>query len=777
MVQRTNRRVGLACLAWLALLAVPVGARGQMDLGIPTPIARFRGRGVGTWTDHLGASDRARRREAFTTLYTAGEEAVPMLVALLGSSRSDVRERATAALSRIGPCAVPYLVVCLADHRMVVRYHAVCVLRNLGRGAGDTARFVARLLRDESALVSMEAARALAMMHERAAPAVDRLAAALTGRRRETRVMAAGALASIGAHAAPACKALIRALDDQVPAVRRCAADALAAIGREAAPAVARLTASLRDPDLHVRVSAAGALGCIGPTAAAALPSLRRARSTPGLAAEASWAIRQITGEKNDAESRQDYVHPPTVVLGATRPQPGEWPTLGGSASRNAVSSDEVPAVWDLGRRRNILWSARLGNETYGSPIVAGGRVYVGTGNESPRDRRVKGKRGVLMAFRARDGRFLWQDVTSCPRRGRDLLLPVTSSSPLVEGDRLFYVTAQAELRCLDTEGFHDDENDGPIVDERATSSGDADLVWELDFVDALGVFPHEAPNCSVVSVGNLLMVCTSNGVDEAHTNIPAPRAPSFLGVDKQTGAIAWQVVGPSPRVLHGQWSSPAALVVNGRSQVVFGGGDGWLYALETTSGREIWRFRGNPRYAVWRTGGDIEGVISRNNIIACPVVHDGVVYLAMGQDPAHGQGQGRLYAIDPGGHGDVTRRRRLWENTDVGRVIACPIVDQGLVYVADYNGEVHCIDAATGTRLWVHDLLAGVWGAALLANDKLYVGDEDGMMTVFRAGPQKKVLATMDMDAPIWSVPSVADGVLYVSTARRLVAIAQRRR
>jgi outer membrane protein assembly factor BamB len=244
------------------------------------------------------------------------------------------------------------------------------------------------------------------------------------------------------------------------------------------------------------------------------------------------------------------------------------------------------------------------------------------------------------------------------------------------------------------------------------------------------------------------------------------------VGVHKATGEVAWQVVGPSPRVLHGQWSSPAVAEITGRTIALFGGGDGWLYALEANSGREVWRFNGNRSNAVWRISGDIDGLTMRNSIIACPVVHDGVVYLAMGQDPTHGTGKGVLFAIDPRGHGDVTGHRTIWKNTAIGRMIATPVVRDHLIFAADTNGFVHCIDADNGRTIWTDDLLAAVWGGLILAGNHLYVGDEDGQIHVFEADRDKHRKASMKMDSAIWGVPAAANGVLYFVSARRLHAI-----
>jgi outer membrane protein assembly factor BamB len=222
--------------------------------------------------------------------------------------------------------------------------------------------------------------------------------------------------------------------------------------------------------------------------------------------------------------------------------------------------------------------------------------------------------------------------------------------------------------------------------------------------------------------------------------------------------------------VLHGQWSSPVAAAVDGRTQVLFGGGDGWLRAYDAASGREVWRFDGNPKDARWLPR---PGVLSRSFILASPLFADGRVFVAMGQSPGHGNGPSLLHAISPHGQGDVTGSRLLWTSREVGRVVATPIEKDGLLYVADVGGTVHCLDAATGAHIWKHETNAAIWGCLLLAGDRLYAGNEDGTMTVLRAGRRKEVLAQIEMDAPLYSSPAVSGDALYLATANRLYLIA----
>jgi outer membrane protein assembly factor BamB len=291
-----------------------------------------------------------------------------------------------------------------------------------------------------------------------------------------------------------------------------------------------------------------------------------------------------------------------------------------------------------------------------------------------------------------------------------------------------------------------------------------------LDICGRLGVFPHEATNSDVLPVGDLLMVSTSNGQNEGHTLVPSPRAPSLIAVDKRSGEVVWRAIGAGEHVLHGQWSSPVAANVNGRMQVLFGGGDGWLRAYDAASGHEIWRFDGNPKDAQWRPR---PGVLSRSFILASPVFAEGRVFIAMGQSPAHGNGPSLIHAINPNGQGDVTESRLIWTSREVGRVAGTPIEKDGLLYVGDVGGTVYCLDAATGATVWKHDTLGAIWGCLLLAGDRLYVGNEEGTMTVLRAGRQKEVLAEIEMDAPLYSRPALIGDALYLATANRLYLIA----
>ncbi len=441
----------------------------------------------------------------------------------------------------------------------------------------------------------------------------------------------------------------------------------------------------------------------------------------------------------------------------------------GGTPQRNMASVMKgLPISWDVATRKNVKWKADLGDQSYGNPVIADGKVFVGTNNANPRNPEIQGDRGILMCFRESDGRFLWQAVTDKLESGAANDWPEVGicSSPLVEEKRLYYVTNRGELVCLDTEGFMDGSNDGPYQDEIHTGPTDADLIWKVDMMKELGVFQHNMANSSPTVWGALLFLETSNGRDEDHERIPAPGAPSFIAVDKHTGKVVWKDNSPGDRILHAQWSSPALGEVNGVMQVFFPGGDGWLYGFNARTGEKLWRFDLNPKDAVWPK--------TRNDALATPVFHSGKIFLATGQDPEHGEGIGHMYCIDPSGSGDITEKGRVWHFGKIRRTLSTAAVADGLIYISDLSGFLHCLDVETGTLYWTFDALAAVWGSPLVADGKVYLGDEDGDVVVLQAGKTMKIVAEQTMGAPLHSTPVPANGVLYFMTGSSLYAIAE---
>ncbi len=455
------------------------------------------------------------------------------------------------------------------------------------------------------------------------------------------------------------------------------------------------------------------------------------------------------------------------------KPKKGDWPMWGGAPNRNMVSDETgLPAQWDIKTGQNILWTAPLGSQSYGNTVVADGKIFIGTNNGGEFRAKIKGDKGVVLCFEEKTGKLLWQathdklptgQVNDWPEQG-------ICSSACVVANRVYYVSNRCELVCADTEGFLDGENDGPVTDEKYSEKEDADIVWALDMINELGVFPHNLATSSPVVVGDLVYLITSNGVDEGHLNLPAPKAPAFVAVNKNTGEVVWERNDPGRDTLHGQWSSPSYGVVAGQAQVVFGGGDGWAYGLEPLKGEPLWKYNLNPPDAKYMLGG--RG--TKSYIISTPVIVGDRVFLCVGQDPEHGEGIGHFHCIDATQRGDITGKGCAWQvgNERFNRSLSTAAVRDGLVYISDLSGFLYCLDEKTGQQYWKYDTFAAIWGSAYVADGKVYLGTEDGEVHVLAAGKEMKLIAKNDMGNSVYTTAVAANGVLYVNNRRTLFAM-----
>ena len=93
-------------------------------------------------------------------------------------------------------------------------------------------------------------------------------------------------------------------------------------------------------------------------------------------------------------------------------------------------------------------------------------------------------------------------------------------------------------------------------------------------------------------------------------------------------------------------------------------------------------------------------------------------------------------------------------------------------MYQAEYDGDIHCLDAHTGEELWVHETNSRIWSSTLVADEKLFIGNEDGELVILKAGREKEEISISDFYTPIYCSPIVANDTLYVTTQTHLYAI-----
>jgi outer membrane protein assembly factor BamB len=441
------------------------------------------------------------------------------------------------------------------------------------------------------------------------------------------------------------------------------------------------------------------------------------------------------------------------AVAGASLLAAADWPMLGGRPDRNMVSGETgLPLDWNdgaKGPKKNLKWSAPLGTVTYGTPVISGGRVFIGTDTDEAGG---KSRQGVLKCFSERDGTLLWQAAHAKLADGSEDDPSVgICCTPCVQGDRVYYISNRAELVCRDVR--------------------DGKQIWLLDLRQEFGVTPNQASASSPLVLGELVYVVTGHGAHPRTGVVRNPTAPSFLAVHRHTGRVAWHSNAPGAKIHSGQWGSPGGGVVAGRSQVAFPGGDGWLYAFVAETGELLWKFNCKAHEKPAASGKPETAF----QLVAAPVYVDHRVLIAIGE-PEASSGPGALRCLDARQRGDVTATAELWRlgGEEFNDSISSVAVYAGLVYAADTPGFLSCIELATGRRAWVHDLQANIWGSPLVADGRVYLQTGDGDVFVFQAGREKKLLAKNSQLAEVThGTPVAANGVLYLTGQKRLYALA----
>lgn len=494
----------------------------------------------------------------------------------------------------------------------------------------------------------------------------------------------------------------------------------------------------------------------------------------------------------------------------------------GEMASGNLVSREVgLPESFDAGQRdprtgaidpattRNVRWTAKIGPVCYGTPVVAEGRVLVGTNETAFTNRpELAGDRGVLQCRDEETGELVWE--LNCPKRWDvkygDWHNVGISSPPSVENGKAYLVTNRCEVVCLDMNGLANG-NDGPFQDEgRHCVEGetppitphpqDADILWLTDLVTECGVRPHNASNSRVLIDGDLLYVCTSNGVDWTHTVVTAPDAPTLVCLDKSTGRIlARDDFKLGGDIVHGQWSSPTLGVVGGRKVIFQGTGTGRLFACEAMTNaeaatarasaarasgevmslRNVWVFCGDPQ-AQTDAGPpppDHQHDTTSYEVVANSVVGEGQLFVVFTQELYHNLPSGWLLCLDTTLTGDTTRRGGLlWAYrgmTSSGSTVA---VTSERLYVADGGGTLHCLDVRTGHCHWKHKMNGAVWGSPLVADGKVFIGTLRREFHVVRESERYEPLAHVRLPDQLATTPTAANGRLYLGVFGTLYCI-----
>lgn len=381
-------------------------------------------------------------------------------------------------------------------------------------------------------------------------------------------------------------------------------------------------------------------------------------------------------------------------------------------------------------RTKNVAWKLRLPAYSGSTPIVWGDMVFlnVATGANTGEIE--------LWAVDRRKQDVAWKRLLVAANH-MERKQNMSSPSPVTDGRFVWVMTGYGILKAFDFRGNE---------------------IWMRDIQADYGRFGlNWGYASSPLLRGDALYVQVLHGMK---TDDPS----YILKIDARTGKTIWRVERPTPAVHESpdSYTTPAWVEVNGRAELVITGGD-VISGHDPETGREYWRADVlNPtRNRAYR-------------IVASPTVVGGLIIAPTRNNP--------LTAIRPGGSGDVAATHVVWQFAQ-GPDVPTPVSDGQLLYVVRDNGVVFALDVKTGERVYGPERLPpGTYSASpVLADGKIYVTtEEEGLTTVFRAGPKFEILSSNsllgDCSPYCLSTVAVSEGQLFLRTSSYLWAIGERR-
>lgn len=405
-----------------------------------------------------------------------------------------------------------------------------------------------------------------------------------------------------------------------------------------------------------------------------------------------------------------------------------DWPSWRGPADNQISPETKFPTTWKWSKdaSQNIRWRTALPEPGNSSPIILGQKLYLTQALDD-------GKRRALLAFDRTTGRELWRQETPWTAEDtRHESNPHCAASPVTDGERVVASFASAGV---------------------AAYSLDGKPLWKTD----LGLQKHGwGAGSSPVISGDQVLVYHGPGEFSA-----------LYALDKRTGKVNWKTplkeAQPAERFdgfagksggAQGSFSTPLVVTQSGHPEIVIAAAN-QLRGFAPADGRELWHCDGmNPLVYTSASYGE-------NTLVALGGFFGAEIFLR------------------PGGHGDVTPERLVYEKRAKKHRIGSPIIHQGHVYLASTDGFGQCVELKTGRMVWEERLPATgsngeTWASMVLAGDKLYVVNRSGDTLVLRAAPKFELMASNPVGELSNATLALSNGDIFLRTHAALYCISE---
>lgn len=409
-----------------------------------------------------------------------------------------------------------------------------------------------------------------------------------------------------------------------------------------------------------------------------------------------------------------------TLVAGAAPAFAENWPHWRGPSRDGTSRETGIPTRFT--QSENVAWKVPMPAWSGSTPIIWGETIFLNV---------AEGDSLELWALQRKDGSLRWKR----PLSGGNTKMRkqnMSSPSPVTDGKAVWVMTGTGMLKSFDFEGR-----------ER----------WSRDIPKDYGAFGlNWGYASSPLLHGGDLFVQVLHGMK---TDDPS----YVLRIDGATGRTKWRVERPTKAIKESpdSYTTPALLTFKGQEEIVISGGD-CVTGHDPVTGKELWRADGlNPEnHPFYR-------------IVASPVVAGDMVYVPSRERP--------LLAIRAGGRGDITSSHRVWSFND-GPDVPSPLVHGSYMYLVTDNGISWCLEAKTGKVVWgPQRLKPGTYSASpVLVGGHIYAVNEEGIVSVFKAGPTFELVSENELHEYVLSSPAVSEGQMFIRTDKFLYAIGERR-
>jgi outer membrane protein assembly factor BamB len=407
------------------------------------------------------------------------------------------------------------------------------------------------------------------------------------------------------------------------------------------------------------------------------------------------------------------------VTCLATPLHADNWPAWRGPSANGISRETNLPARWS--KAENITWKLDLPEWSGSTAIIWGEHIFLNV---------AQGTDLHLWAVDRTKGQPIWKRHLSAGNH-QERKQNMSSPSPVTDGRHVWVMTGTGILKAFDFGGKE---------------------IWTRDIQKDYGRFGlNWGYASSPLLHEDALFVQVLHGMK---TDDPS----YLLRIDKASGKTLWRVERPTKAIRESpdSYTTPALLRYGSTTEIVVTGGD-VVTGHDPSTGKELWRADGlnptnNPAY----------------RIVASPFVFGEMIYAPTRERP--------LLALRAGGRGDITSSHRVFA-FDSGPDVPTPVTDGQYLYVVRDNGVMFCIDAKTGKPIYGPERLRpGTYsGSPVLADNKIYVTNEDGVTMVVRAGPKFEILAQNDFGEYTLSSPAISEGQLFIRTDKALYAIGRR--